>query len=112
MLDPQVPPPAPGATPAPPILKYFEYAHLPGYLQAVSKPFHDLAHALVATTQPGREQTKGLDKLLEAKDLLRPRRARPMSLLSLLRLPRDNPRPTIDICVLALLGALTVFALR
>lgn len=51
-----------------PILKYFAYAHLPEKLQAVSKPFHDLAQALVATTAPGAEQSAGLRKLLEAKD--------------------------------------------
>lgn len=52
----------------PPILKYFAFAHLPAHLQAVSKPFHDLAHALVAVTDPGAEQSTGLRKLLEAKD--------------------------------------------
>ena len=26
-----------------PIMKYFEYAHLPEHLQAVSKPFGDMA---------------------------------------------------------------------
>lgn len=29
------------------LLQFFEYAHLPPHLQAVSKPFHDLAHAIV-----------------------------------------------------------------
>lgn len=67
MLDSQQPPPAPtGSQPA--ILKYFAYQHLPEKLQAVSKPFHDLAHALIATTAQGAEQSAGLRKLLEAKD--------------------------------------------
>ena len=52
-----------------PILAYFEYEHLPQTLQDVSKPFHDLAHA-VANTLPGTNaETKvGLRKLLESKD--------------------------------------------
>ncbi|HEX8698968.1 MAG TPA: hypothetical protein VF815_09035 [Myxococcaceae bacterium] len=33
--------------PREPILKFFKYGHLPPHLQAVSKPFHDLAHAMV-----------------------------------------------------------------
>ena len=41
--------------PPEPILQFFAYAHLPPHLQAVSKPFGDLAYDLV-------------DKLLEAKD--------------------------------------------
>ena len=52
----------------PPILKFFAYEHLPAKLQAVSKPFADLAAALVASTAPGAEQSAGLRKLLEAKD--------------------------------------------
>ena len=51
-----------------PILKFFAFSHLPPFLQAVSKPFADLAIALVATTPPGAEQSAGLRKLLEAKD--------------------------------------------
>jgi len=30
-----------------PMLQFFAYAHLPPHLQAVSKPFCDLAHAIV-----------------------------------------------------------------
>ena len=52
----------------PAILKFFAYQHLPEKLQAVSKPFHDLAYAMVATTAAGAEQSAGLRKLLEAKD--------------------------------------------
>lgn len=68
MLDSQQPPPPAPSTTSPAILKYFEYGHLPPKLQVVSKPFHDLAHALVATTTVGAEQSAGLRKLLEAKD--------------------------------------------
>lgn len=51
-----------------PLLQFFEYAHLPEHLQAVSKPFGDLA-AQIETTLPGNpEKTVALRKLLEAKD--------------------------------------------
>lgn len=65
------------------ILQFFAYAHLPPHLAMVSKPFCDLAHALVlgdnaaeagtATTGHGPlprnpERTVALRKLLEAKD--------------------------------------------
>ena len=62
------------------ILEFFEYKHLPDYLQEVSKHFHWLAHALVgdAPTHEGSthnqfklsgpELTVALRKLLEAKD--------------------------------------------
>lgn len=54
------------------LLQFFEYAHLPEHLQAVSKPFHDLAHKLVdGSLQPinsNPERTMALRKLLEAKD--------------------------------------------
>ena len=52
------------------LLRYFEYAHLPPRLQAVSKPIGDLAHTLVADLPDGPELTTGLRKLLEAKDCL------------------------------------------
>lgn len=61
------------------ILQFFAYAHLPPHLQAVSKPFHDLACRLTgddfeANTGDGAalprnpERTVALRKLLEAKD--------------------------------------------
>lgn len=64
------------------LLQFFEYAHLPTHLQMVSRPFHDLAHALVkgdnvpesgtVTLGPplpaNPERTVALRKLLEAKD--------------------------------------------
>lgn len=51
------------------ILRYFEYAHLPEQLQAVSRPFYEMAH-LCAERLDGPEVTAGLRKLLEAKDCM------------------------------------------
>lgn len=64
------------------ILQFFRYDHLPPHLAAVSKPFADLAHAIVlgdnvpeaGTVTLGNalprnpERTVALRKLLEAKD--------------------------------------------
>lgn len=50
------------------MMKWFAYAHLPEHLQAVSKPFGELAETLCATVEPGPERTVALRKLLEAKD--------------------------------------------
>jgi hypothetical protein len=50
------------------MLKWFEYAHLPEKLQAISKPFGDLARSMCETIQPGPERTVALRKLLEGKD--------------------------------------------
>ncbi|MGW6498559.1 hypothetical protein [Nonomuraea angiospora] len=50
------------------IARYFEYAHLPQHLQAVSKPCHDLAEQMIRELPDGPELTAGLRKLLEAKD--------------------------------------------
>lgn len=71
------------------VLRFFDYGHLPVPSQAVSRPFHDLAHGLVgdgpagkqgpardiygslrrADARPdGPELTVALRKLLEAKD--------------------------------------------
>ena len=52
------------------ILRYFEYAHLPEHLQAVSKPIGDLANQMATDLPEGPEVTAGLRKLLEAKDCL------------------------------------------
>lgn len=49
------------------ILLHFTYGHLPPALQAVSKPFHELAH-LTAGLTTGPETLTALRKLLEAKD--------------------------------------------
>ena len=64
------------------MLQFFGYEHLPPHLQAISKPFHDLAWVLVmgdnvpesGTVTIGGplpsnpERTVALRKLLEAKD--------------------------------------------
>ncbi|QYM70631.1 hypothetical protein K1X80_09945 [Pseudomonas sp. So3.2b] len=54
----------------PPIMKYFEYAHLPPHLQEVSKPIGDLARQMNDQLPDGPEKSAGLRKLLEAKDCL------------------------------------------
>lgn len=64
-----------------PIMQFFKYDHLPPAMQAVSKPFCDLAYAIVgdergmpagtSTAFPlprNPERTVALRKLLEAKD--------------------------------------------
>ena len=51
-----------------PILQFFAYAHLPAPLQAVSKPFCELATHIVTTLPRNPERTVALRKLLEAKD--------------------------------------------
>lgn len=53
-----------------PILKYFVYKHLPDHLQAISKPFSDLAVEIVNNTPTNDEKIAGLRKLLEAKDCI------------------------------------------
>ena len=50
------------------ILQFFAYEHLPAALQAISKPFGDLARLMVETLPRNAERTAGLRKLLEAKD--------------------------------------------
>ena len=63
------------------VLQFFKYKHLPAHLQAVSKPFCDLAHAMAEGDGPesgtvtfglilpdNPEKTVALRKLLEAKD--------------------------------------------
>ena len=51
-----------------PILKFFEYEHLPDLLKAVSVPFHRLAHEMVVVLPRCAERTVALRKLLESKD--------------------------------------------
>ncbi|WP_247718802.1 hypothetical protein [Morganella morganii] len=53
-----------------PIMKYFEYQHLPAHLQEVSKPVGDLAKQMDEQLPDGAEKSAGLRKLLEAKDCL------------------------------------------
>lgn len=51
-----------------PILQYFTYEHLPPALAGVSKPFCDMAMAIVDDLPRNPERTVALRKLLEAKD--------------------------------------------
>jgi hypothetical protein len=51
-----------------PIMQYFEYGHLPEALQAISRPFGELAEKLVTTLPRNAERTVALRKLLESKD--------------------------------------------
>lgn len=51
-----------------PILQFFEYGHLPEFLQGRSKPFCDLALGIVDTIPRNAERSVALRKLLEAKD--------------------------------------------
>ncbi len=51
-----------------PILKYFQYEHLPAKLQEVSKPICKLARQMEIDLPPGAEKSAGLRKLMEAKD--------------------------------------------
>ncbi len=51
-----------------PMLQFFSYAHLPTHLQAVSKPFCEVAESIVATLPRNPERSMALRKLLEAKD--------------------------------------------
>lgn len=50
------------------MMKWFAYSHLPEHLQAVSKPFGELAELMCRTIDTGPERTVALRKLLEAKD--------------------------------------------
>lgn len=49
------------------VLQFFAYTHLPAHLQAVSRPFCELAEQ-VADGPSNAETTVALRKLLEAKD--------------------------------------------
>ncbi len=53
-----------------PIMKYFEYKHLPEHLQKVSKPFGVMATNMNLDLPDGPEKSAGLRKLLEAKDCM------------------------------------------
>ena len=50
------------------MLKWFAFAHLPERLQAVSRPFCELAEKICEAVESGPERTVALRKLLEAKD--------------------------------------------
>jgi hypothetical protein len=46
----------------------FQYNHLPDHLQAISKPFGDLALQIIDTLPPNVERTAALRSLLQSKD--------------------------------------------
>jgi hypothetical protein len=50
------------------LVQFFAYAHLPEHLQAVSRPFGELAAVILETLPRNPERTTALRKLLEAKD--------------------------------------------
>ena len=50
------------------LLRFFDHAHLPAELAAVSQPAGDLARQMADLLPDGPELTAGLRKLLEAKD--------------------------------------------
>ena len=52
----------------PNLMQFFEFEHLPPFLQAVSAPYSALANLIVGTLEPGAETTVALRKLLESKD--------------------------------------------
>jgi hypothetical protein len=51
-----------------PILRYFDYEHLPQDLGAISRDAYTLAHRMAAELPAGPEVSAGLRHLLEAKD--------------------------------------------
>lgn len=51
-----------------PIMKYFEYNHLPEKLKTVSAPICIMAKQIDESLPDGPEKSAGLRKLLEAKD--------------------------------------------
>lgn len=51
-----------------PIMKYFEYKHLPEHLQPISGSVASVAQYMDETLPDGPEKSAGLRKLLEAKD--------------------------------------------
>ena len=55
-------------TVANPIMRFFEFAHLPPQLRAVSGDVYTLACQMDAQLPDGPEKSAGLRKLLEAKD--------------------------------------------
>ena len=51
-----------------PLLRWFEYGHLPLQLQSISRQFNLLAVGLCTDLPPCAERTVALRKLLESKD--------------------------------------------
>lgn len=50
------------------LMQFFKYDHLPAHLQAISKPFADLAEHIDLSLPANPERAVALRKLLEAKD--------------------------------------------
>lgn len=50
------------------VLRYFHYRHLPEKLQAISKPFCEMARLIIDTLPRNAERSVALRKLLESKD--------------------------------------------
>jgi hypothetical protein len=50
------------------LMQFFAYNHLPEKLQAVSKPFGELAEKIMETCPASPERHEAFRKLLEAKD--------------------------------------------
>lgn len=72
-------------------LRFFAYSHLPEHLQAISKPFHDLAIDLEGKLPDGPEKTVAIRKLLEAKDAAVRTAVKPIS-IRLLKHVGDHPQ--------------------
>ena len=51
-----------------PMLQFFAYTHLPPNLAEISRPFSEMAYALVEKLPRNPERSAALRKLLEAKD--------------------------------------------
>lgn len=51
-----------------PMLKWFNWQHLPAHLQSVSAPLKTVAEQLDQFVPDGPEKSAGMRKLLEAKD--------------------------------------------
>lgn len=50
------------------IMQFFAWAHLPPHLQEISRPFGEMAEAIVTKLPRNPERTVALRKLLESKD--------------------------------------------
>ena len=55
-----------------PIIRFFQYSHLPTHLARISQPFHELACEIIENEDLNdtAERYEGLRKLLEAKDCI------------------------------------------
>jgi hypothetical protein len=51
-----------------PMIKWFDYGHLPEHLQKISGMFYPIACAIESELEPGPEREVAFRKLLEAKD--------------------------------------------